>query len=65
MSGSLTGANINPSVTVSNYLRKENSYKLNLVPKYFAGQLIGVLIGLTVAKYVNDVRFIPIMPPDF
>jgi glycerol uptake facilitator-like aquaporin len=56
ISGSLTGANINPSVTLSNYLRKENKYTLKMIPVYFAGQLLGVILALFIARYVNNLN---------
>ena len=64
ISGSLTGANINPSITLSNYLRKENKYKAIMIPVYFTGQFIGVLLALVMAKYVNGGTFEPIVPDD-
>jgi glycerol uptake facilitator-like aquaporin len=61
----MTGANVNPSVTFSNYLRKENKYKLNTIPYYLIGQLLGAFIGLIMARYINDIHFYPIVPKDY
>ena len=61
----MTGANFNPSVTFSNYLRKENKYKLKTIPYYLIGQLIGAFVGLVMAKYINDIHFYPVIPKDF
>lgn len=62
MSGSLTGANINPSVTLSNYFRKENKYTFKMIPIYFAGQFIGVFTALVAAIYINGFNVMPIQP---
>lgn len=40
------GANINPMVTLSNCIKKENKYKWNQFGVYFGGQLVGAIAGL-------------------
>jgi glycerol uptake facilitator-like aquaporin len=62
LSGSLTGANLNPSITLSNYLRKESKYTFKMIPIYFSGQFLGAILALIAAKYIHDVTFIPIVP---
>jgi hypothetical protein len=33
-----------------------------MIPIYFIGQFLGVLIALVAAKYINDVKLAPIQP---
>ena len=40
------GANLNPMVTLSNCLKKENKYKWRSMGIYVSGQLLGALAGI-------------------
>lgn len=45
-SGMLCGANVNPVITLSNYLKKESRYKGRLLPYYLLAQFFGAVSGL-------------------
>jgi hypothetical protein len=45
-SGSLCGANINPAITLSNFLKKESRYRGRIVPCFIIAQLLGAVAGL-------------------
>lgn len=45
-SGMLCGANVNPAITLSNYLKKESRYKGRLLPCYLLAQFLGAIAGL-------------------
>jgi hypothetical protein len=49
ISGSLSAANINPIVTLSNILKKENKYKASKVWIYLFSQTAGAILGLFLA----------------
>ena len=42
----LTGANLNPMITLSNCIKKENRYRWNRLPWYIIAQLLGGIGGL-------------------
>jgi glycerol uptake facilitator-like aquaporin len=42
----LTGANLNPMITLSNCIKKENKYKWNRLYWYIIAQLLGGIAGL-------------------
>lgn len=40
------GANLNPMVTLSNCIKKENKYRRERLPLYWLAQVLGALAGL-------------------
>lgn len=49
VSGFLCGANLNPAITLSNCIRKENKYTKKMFPVYFIAQFLGTFFALAVS----------------
>ena len=46
ISGPVSGGNLNPGVTLCNCLKKENKFRLNMLPLYYVAQFLGVIIAI-------------------
>lgn len=53
VSARMSGANINPSITLSNYLRKENRYRAKLLAVYLVAQMAGAMLAMLLAEVIN------------
>lgn len=47
------GANLNPMVTLSNCIKKENKYRWNKFATYTAGQVLGAITGLLWSEFIG------------
>jgi hypothetical protein len=58
--GLLCGANINPTITFSNYLKKESRYKARIVPYYILAQVFGAIAALFWSDVLGHKRMGPL-----
>ncbi len=59
-SGMLCGANINPVITLSNYLKKESRYKARVLPCYLLAQFSAAVAGLFWSDVLGHKRLDPL-----
>jgi len=60
--GPVSGANLNPAVTLCNCLKKEDKLRYGMVPTYYLAQFLGAMIAIAFAAFVNDFKVGPLMP---
>lgn len=60
--GPISGAHMNPSVTLCNFLRKDDRFKVGMLPVYFLAQFLGVILAIVVSVELNDFNVEPFFP---
>lgn len=63
-SGSFCGANINPMVTISNCLKKENKYKIPKLKWYLLSQLAGAAAAIAWSEFIGHPLLQPLLIKD-
>jgi len=59
-SGLLCGANVNPTITLANFLKKESRYKGRVLPFYFLAQFLAALSALFWCDVLGHKRLSPL-----
>lgn len=62
IAGPVSGANLNPSVTLCSCFKKENKFKWKMFPLYYFAQLGGALLALVYTQLIDDLKVAPLMP---